>query len=186
MTADETKQVTAILSQAGTLFRSLDAKMLNAIAADENLKTRIKTHFNTKVRAGQRITNPKAHVRDLVDYLIGVYDKEIASKNTEAGKKVWQDKKKEVMKFFTGTNMSSLVDMFTMMNHIIDAKEYIIKKMDQASTIRTLLKTKNGYEVTSPEGYVAIDHKGNAVKLVNRLTFSRANFSADVLKGWQK
>ncbi len=186
MTADETKQVTAILSQAGSLFRSLDAKMLNTIAADEILKTRIKTHFNTKVRAGQRITNPKAHVRDLVDYLIGVYDKEIASKNTEAGKKIWQDKKKEVMKFFTGTNMSSLVDMFTMMNHIIDAKEYIIKKMDQASTIRTLLKTKNGYEVTSPEGYVAIDHKGNAVKLVNRLTFSRANFSADVLKGWQK
>ena len=186
MTAEETKQVTAILSQAGTLFRSLDANMLNAIADDENLKMRIKTHFNTKVRAGQRITNPAAHARDLVDYIIGIYDKEIDSKKTEASKNVWREKKKEVMKFFTKTNLKSLTDMFTMMNHIIDAKEFIVKKMDQASTIRTLLKTKNGYEVTSPEGYVAIDHKGNAVKLVNRLTFSRANFSADVLKGWQK
>lgn len=186
MTAEETKQVTAILSQAGTLFRSLDANMLNAIADDENLKMRIKTHFNTKVRAGQRITNPAAHARDLVDYIIGIYDKEIDSKKTEASKNVWREKKKEVMKFFTRTNLKSLTDMFTMMNHIIDAKEFIVKKMDQASTIRTLLKTKNGYEVTSPEGYVAIDHKGNAVKLVNRLTFSRANFSADVLKGWQK
>ena len=117
---------------------------------------------------------------------IGIYDKEIDSKKTEASKNVWREKKKEVMKFFTKTNLKSLTDMFTMMNHIIDAKEFIVKKMDQASTIRTLLKTKNGYEVTSPEGYVAIDHKGNAVKLVNRLTFSRANFSADVLKGWQK
>lgn len=186
MTAEETKQVTAILSQAGTLFRSLDANMLNAIAEDENLKMRIKTHFNTKVRAGQRITNPAAHARDLVDYIIGIYDKEIDSKKTEASKNVWREKKKEVMKFFTRTNIKSLTDMFTMMNHIIDAKEFIVKKMDQASTIRTLLKTKNGYEVTSPEGYVAIDRKGNAVKLVNRLTFSRANFSADVLKGWQK
>jgi hypothetical protein len=186
MTAAETKQVTEILSAAGKLFRTLDAGMLNQIAASDELKMRIKTHFNTKVRAGQRITNPTAHARDLVNYIAGVYDKEISTKKTPAGKAGWESKKKEAMRFFSNANFRSLVTMFEMMNHIIDAKEVIIRKMDAASSIRTLLKTANGYEVTSPEGYVAIDHKGSAVKLVNRLSFSRANFSADVVKGWQK
>lgn len=186
MTAVETAQVTKILSAAGKLFQKLDAKMLNQIAASEELKMRIKTHFNTKVRAGQRISNPAAHAKDLVNYIAGVYDKEIEKKKTAAGKAGWEAKKKEAMKFFSNANYNSLVTMFEMMNHIIEAKEVIIRKMDSASSIRTLLKTSKGYEVTSPEGYVAIDHVGNAVKLVNRLTFSRANFSADVIKGWQK
>ena len=29
---------------------------------------------------------------------------------------------------------------------------------------------------TNPEGYVAVDHIGSAVKLVDRLEFSKANF----------
>ena len=41
-------------------------------------------------------------------------------------------------------------------------------------------------KVTSPEGYVAIDREGNAIKLVDRLEFSRANFSPDFVKGWEK
>ena len=82
--------------------------------------------------------------------------------------------------------MNDLTQIFTLMNLIIDAKELIIKKMDQASTIGTFLKTRNGYEVTSPEGYVAINRDGDAVKLVNRMEFSRANFSDEIIKGWQK
>jgi hypothetical protein len=73
-----------------------------------------------------------------------------------------------------------------MMNYIITAKEYIIAKLDSASSIGTMLKTNNGFKVTSPEGYVAIDRVGNALKLVNRMEFSKANFSSDIIKGWQK
>jgi len=40
--------------------------------------------------------------------------------------------------------------------------------------------------VTGQEGFVAIDHIGNAVKIVDRLEFSRANFSSDVIKGWER
>jgi hypothetical protein len=47
--------------------------------------------------------------------------------------------------------------------------------------------TKDGYEVTGVEGYVAIDKlSGNAVKLVDRMTFSYSNFSPNVIKGWQR
>jgi hypothetical protein len=91
-----------------------------------------------------------------------------------------------MMRFFGGSNMNDLMQIFTLMNLIIDAKELIIKKMDKASSIGTFLKTRNGYEVTAPEGYVAINNNGDAVKLVNRMEFSRANFSDEIIKGWQK
>ena len=49
----------------------------------------------------------------------------------------------------------------------------------------SFIKTRNGFQVTGVEGFVAIDKlKGGAVKLVDRMTFSYNNFSSDVIKGW--
>jgi hypothetical protein len=65
-------------------------------------------------------------------------------------------------------------------------KNMIIKKLSSAGFVRTFLKTREGWKVTGQEGYVATDHLGqNSVKLVDRLDFSYANFSDDVIKGWQ-
>ena len=63
----------------------------------------------------------------------------------------------------------------------------IITKMNDAGHINTFLKTTSGYKVTGVEGFVAIDHlTGGAVKIVDRLEFSKSNFSADIIKGWQR
>ena len=49
------------------------------------------------------------------------------------------------------------------------AKTMIIKKLQRAENIGTFLRTPNGYRVTAPEGFVAIDRIGKALKLVDRL-----------------
>ena len=54
--------------------------------------------------------------------------------------------------------------------------------MNQVKSIGTFLQTDKGFEVTNPEGYVAVDRMGNAVKLVDRLEFSTANFT--LAKNW--
>ena len=46
-------------------------------------------------------------------------------------------------------------------------------------SIGTFLRTSDGFKVTAPEGFVAIDHVGKALKLVDRMEFSRANFIAN-------
>ena len=56
--------------------------------------------------------------------------------------------------------------------------------METLESLDTFIRTENGYRVTAPEGFVAIDQTGNAVKLVDRLEFSRANFNA--AKDWTK
>ena len=67
---------------------------------------------------------------------------------------------------------------------ILEAKEMVIRKLETIKGIGTFLKTSDGYKVTAPEGFVAIDTKGGAVKLVDRLTFSHANFT--IAKDWVK
>jgi len=183
-TDKENKEVTKYISNAGKLFKKLDAKTMNAISDSPELVRQVTVHFNTKVRSGEKVTNVKSHVRDLVNHITGFYSKEEDKRKTPKGKKVQTDKRDEILKFFSNANVKNLEIIFLMMNELIDAKEMIIDKMDQASNIDTLLRTKDGFQVTAPEGYVAIDNDGSALKLVNRMQFSHANFSDKFVKGW--
>ena len=182
----DTKALTAILSRAGQIFRTIPAAALNDISDNDEFLMRVKTFNNTKVRAGEKITNPSAHVTGLMNFVHNFYQKEADKKKTEAGKQVQLTKQKEMMQYFTRHSKSDIVKIFELMNLLVDAKHYIIGKLNQVRTLGTFLRTVDGFRATTPEGYVAIDHIGNAVKLVDRMEFSRANFSADVIKGWQK
>jgi hypothetical protein len=74
-----------------------------------------------------------------------------------------------------------------LVNLLSAAKQMIINKMNQAGHISTFLRTAKGFKVTGVEGFVAIDHlSGGAVKIVDRLEFSNANFSPEIIKGWQR
>ena len=57
-TADETKEVTALLSQAGKLFNQLNANLINAFHKDPELLVYVKTYNNSKVRIGEKVNNP--------------------------------------------------------------------------------------------------------------------------------
>lgn len=187
MTSAETKEITSILSKAGRLFRNLDRGVLDGISNDPERLMRVKTFVNSKVREGQRIGNTKKFVEDLIKYINDYYGKEEDKRKSEKGKATQRQRRETVLEYFNRIDKREIVKMFDMYNFLVDAKLIIIKKLDKAKRIDTLLLTPNGYEVTGQEGFVAIDHTGkNAIKLVDRLQFSHANFSSDIIKGWQK
>jgi hypothetical protein len=186
-TQKETDEITKILSQAGKIFSGLARPTLDGLSANEELRIRVNTFVNSKVREGQRINNTRRFVDDLVTYILDYYKKQEDARKSEKGKLAQQQKAKEVVSYFSNTDKREIVKVFDLYNLIIDAKLMIIRKLDSAKRIKTLLLTKDGYQVTEQEGFVAIDHTGkNAVKLVDRLQFSRANFSQDIIKGWQR
>jgi hypothetical protein len=185
MTAKETKEITMHLSMAGKAFKKVPAAYLNALSQNETVRQRVKTYLNSYIRAGQSWPDGRRLTQGLFKHVDEYFDKEIAKKKTAAGKKVQEDKRKEMMKVLS--NPVALTNIFTMMQHLVDAKLMIVRKMEQAARTRTFLLTKDGYKVTGEEGYVAIDRMGkNAVKVVDRLQFSHANFSSDIMKGWQR
>ena len=186
-TAAETAEVTAILSQAGKLFNTIKRETFNGISDNEDTLIRVKTFVNSKIRQGERIKNTRTFVRDLEKYIADYYNKEADKLKTDKGKAGKIAKRDSTLEYFRKTPTAQIVAMFDLYNLIIDAKHMIIRKLDKAKTIGTFLKTADGYKVTEQEGFVAIDKMGkNAVKLVDRLEFSNANFSDKYIKGWQK
>ena len=186
-TAEETASVTAMLSTAGRLFQSISAPTLNAIKANEDLLVDIKTFNNSKIRAGQKITDPHKHVQELFQWIYDRYQKAIDSKKTEKGKAAQEEKRKSILAWFANNDRSEIAKIFQLSTLIADIKAPIIAKMNQAGHINTFVRTPNGFKVTGVEGFVAIDRlKGGAVKIIDRLEFSRNNFDSNIIKGWQR
>ena len=64
-------------------------------------------------------------------------------------------------------------------------KLVILESLNKSSSIDTYLRTSTGLIPTGHEGYVVINKHGvDAVKIIDREEFSKANFSDDVIKGW--
>jgi hypothetical protein len=183
-TEKETADLTSILSQAGRLFTTIPALTLNKIASSETYLMQIKTYNNTKVREGQEIRDTRAHVTGLMKWVEDKLNKEITAAKKADTKEKRIKEKTEVMRFYR-TNAAQLKNIFDLMNMIIEAKLMIIRKLETIRSIGTFVRTDDGFRITAPEGFVAVDKlKGNALKLVDRLEFSHQNFSA--AKNWSK
>jgi hypothetical protein len=181
-TKDESKEVTKILSDAGKVFKKIDSKLLNNIALDKHCVSMIKIHYNLMVRNGKTVTDSRKHVHSLQRFLKERVAKEIDALKTDKGKEKKEDTLANVL-FLASCSPMKLQPIFELQKLLVDAKLLIIKKLNNAAKLKTFLKTSNGYKLTGEEGYVAVSN-GNAVKLVDRLEFSYANFSDDIIKGW--
>ena len=184
-TEEETKHITEVLSRAGKLFQTINPMTMNRIAASDAILTMIKTFNNTKVRSGERIKDTRLHTMELISWVENKLNKEILAVKMEKTKQKKQQEKNEVMRFFRG-NAGELKKIFDLQNDLVESKNMIITKLQQLRQVTgTFLKTEDGFKVTNPEGFVAVDKlKGSAVKLVDRLEFAHANFNAQ--KNWDK
>jgi len=83
-------------------------------------------------------------------------------------------------------NRNQINQVFALHNAMAQLKLVIVHKLASLrGAVGTFVKDGAGYRVTAPEGYVAIDRMSNkAVKLVDRLDFSRSNFTVE--KTWKK
>ena len=187
MTQKDTEEVNAHLSNCGRIFNKISGSTLRTLEANQSIAQIIETFNNTFVRKGEVVGNTKTHVDKLIRYIKQKYQKEIDARKTEKGKAGQQKKLDEILKFFSPQNKISLQMMFELQKSIVLAKLKLINILNKLNNTKTFLKTRNGYETTGQEGYVAIDKLGgDAVKIVDRMEFSYANFSPDILKGWDK
>ena len=186
MSSKDTEEVNGYLKQAGVLFNQIAGSTLRELESNQKLAQHIEQFNNTYVRAGTVVNDTRAHTRKLITWIKGKYQKEIDKRTTPAGKATQQKALNEILDFFSAKNQASLKKIFDLQKVIILAKLKLINILDRFNKISTFLKTKNGYKTTGSEGFVAIDQLGgDAVKIVDRMEFSYANFSPDILKGWQ-
>ena len=163
------------------------APLLNVMKSNDPLSVgfRLKSFFNYYIKNSQG--SSMAKVKTLQDMFRDYYDQiltaEISDRKTPKGKDKFIKAKRDGLQFID-KNRSALY--FAIASHVSlgNAKNFLIQKLSQIQSIGHFIRTPNGYRVTNPEGFVAVDRKAGAVKLVDRLEFSRANFT--IAKDWVK
>lgn len=185
MTASETVKLTQELSKVGKAFHGIKKNDLNKFQAlQDNIAAKkgltYKTYCNQLVRAQK--FNPS--YEEYLSRFEKHWSEKIVDKlKTEKNKKIKQDIGDSLYKEIR--SLKKLVTNLTaFMGHLVVAKQMIIVALNRVKSIGTFKRTANGFEAVNPEGYVAIDKKGSAVKLVDRMEFAFNNFTA--LKAWDK
>lgn len=187
LTKADTDEITAALSKAGKIFSKIGRSILEAVKNNEELAGYIEQHINANVRQGQMIGDSRRHVDSLIRFVSDKYNKQIDKLKSDKGKANKTAQRDAVLSFFSPRNKANLINFFELQKSLIVAKLIIINKLNKVNSLSTFVKTSKGFKVTGAEGFVAIDKlKGGAVKLVDRLEFSANNFSADIIKGWDK
>ena len=189
-TKSETEQVTKLLSQTGSIFRRINSSLLDKFIRLQNAMTgnlsgaSLKTYNNIKVRQGETIKNVKQHAKGYIDHIEMHFEKLKQKVKTQGAKDKFDRNKKEYIREFT-KHLKNLENIILFQNSLVSAKMMIVNKLNEVKQLaNTFIKTDKGFKAVNPEGYVAIDKAGNAVKLVDRMEFSYNNFTAR--KAWDK
>ena len=184
-TSVEAKQFQKVLNMAsGSLKRSSNyLRMMDKVTHAEAPSNLLKIFLNSYIRGGEKIENTKKVLDFFGKYYEERLNKKIKSVKSAAGKKKWEQIKKDGLSEYNKYKKDLYYVIATYIT-LQTAKTLIIKKLERAENIGTFIRTPNGYKVTAPEGFVAIDHVGKATKLVDRLEFSTNNFTVD--KSWVK
>jgi len=168
-------------SEAEELNNSLDelkAELKKFKASDvdklQEFSIEIQAFLNSVVKDGSKVKDNS--IAEFMNYLSNKERYQASKYKTEKGrlknKEKFDNLKKEIRKM-GGT----LYYMLLWNKNVSFIKEKMIKKVSELSSLHTFIKKNNTFKVTAPEGLVAVDRlKGNMIKLVDRLEFSRNNF----------
>lgn len=184
---DQERTTLRRMKTAGSSLLRMSGDFLDEIAKQiENndqltVGPRLKIYFNTYVRQGRKVNNAKKFVRDFKNYFEMEVKKAADKVKTPKAKAAKLKKLYDGLEFIED-NQASLVKAVGLYTTLQNAKTFFIRKLEKGEKIGTYLQTEDGYKITAPEGYVAISNDRNAVKLVDRLSFSVANFN--VSKNW--
>ena len=189
LTKDETENLNGYIERIESLLPKVSS-YLDKMAENFDEKnqfaipTNFKVHLNSYFRSTEDLPDSNTMVADFKTYWTTKLDKKIDSVKSEAGKQKYTEIKKDGLNKIE-KQTADLQNATLLYNYIMDAKNVLVQKLSKVKSIGTFLRTDDGLKTTEPEGFVAVDRiKGNAVKLVNRLEFSRANFTA--AKNWVK
>jgi len=181
----EQVQFDSILSMAeGSLQKA--QPVLNDFNTSDPLAVgyKLKSFFNFYIRNSQ---GDMARVKELVEsfrsYYANMIQQEVDAVSKEETKNKYRTIRDNGLNFID-KNKNGIYYTIASWISLQRAKNFLIRKLNQIQSIGHFMRTPDGYRVTNPEGYVAVDRVRGAVKLVDRLEFSRANFN--VARDWVK
>ena len=166
---DEAKQIKDMIKTADSIkinYKDLPADLLNI-------------YTNAEIRTGKYLEDAEASYKGFIEWVTARKNKQVDKLKSQAGKQrateAFNKKIAEIK-----SQQKDIISLFKVSKLIAQAKQIFVNKYNNAVyNTKHFLDNEDGtLAVTAPEGYVAVSRAGDAVKLVDRLEFSRANFSS--------
>ncbi|MAL46318.1 DUF6267 family protein [Hyphomonas sp.] len=177
-TKKETEEIRRNLAGVRRVL-SQNKKLIDDVTKDKTLRDLIKIYTNANVRVGK----DRGSAEELAGFIASRFDQKIEKLKTDSSKQRLTNERNKVTRFIDSISRG-MNNLFSAQYYLSQAKSVILRKLQSLNTMPSFIRTDDGYRVTNPEGFVAIDHVGKAVKLVDRMEFSKANFT--VSKDWTK
>ena len=162
--------------------RDYSSKIDWNLVGDSNFVGYFLPYYNGFVRTGKFPSIPE-RAAGFAAYMQARMQKEMDARKTEAAKQ----KQREKYQPYVDVSQDKLVVIFELMEMLTAAKKIILDQLNKYTLYRNFVVTRNGdYISTKDEGFVMVKTSAKGVKLVDRLEFSRNNFSKDIISGFEK
>lgn len=176
-TASESKSFASGIQTLKKLLSNIPQNLSAMLSTNKEFVPMFQMFINSEVKQGRLPDNVNQFLKGFQEFYIARLNQQMAGLKAQKAIQLRQQKMKQ-MPAFMNTIKKPLQAMLTFYKQVQILKAEALQKMNQAMQVGTFAQTENGLEVTDPEGFVAVGSDGGAVKLVDRLTFSRRNLSA--------
>lgn len=176
-TASESKSFASGIQTLKKLLSNVPQNLSAMLSTNKEFVPMFQMFINSEVKQGRLPDNVNQFLKGFQEFYIARMNQQMAGLKAQKAIQLRQQKMKQ-MPAFMNTIKKPLQAMLTFYKQVQILKAEALQKMNQAMQVGTFAQTENGLEVTDPEGFVAVGSDGGAVKLVDRLTFSRRNLSA--------
>lgn len=182
-TEEEYERLTEMLDDIENRFNDIIENYKDAyetLISDDKLCQILDRYRNILIRQGSE----SATYDGLIQHIENIAQTDIESKKSERGKTNATEKWNKLK---AAINSDLLEKIYELQGWMVVVKEALISKENSLQTIKSYVETRDaGIIPASGEGYAISDANGNIQKFVSRLGFSAANFSDNVIKGWEK
>ena len=135
-------------------------------------------YINSEIKQGEFLNDPSKSFERFKNWYQQAIDKGIAKVKRPETKEKKRQAGEEKLKEFE-SQKQDILNVFRISRLLSEAKSIFITKYDKAVATKHFIDKGDGtLGVTKAEGFVAVDHTENGIKLVDRLEFSRNNFNA--------
>ena len=166
------------IKQISSTLANTDKDNFDKVTQQADFKKFVQPYINNLVRKNQSVGDSNTFLRGLQDFFANKMQGEIAKLKGGQDSPAAQARLQRIqdMQDSFAENKDTLFSILTVYKQITNLKLMLIKKLNTVEGMGTFVKTDRGYEVTNPEGYVAVGKAGGAVKFNDRLEFNRNNF----------
>ena len=172
LTEDEESEIIRLVKESDDVNKKIDY---------DNLPfSLLNIYINNEIKSGSFISDAEDSYDGFINWYSQRIQKKIDKLKSERGKSKATQNAQQAMQLFN-IKKEDILNIFRVSRLLFEAKNIFIQKYNNAVyNTKHFVDDGNGDLVaTNPEGYVAVDHKGNGIKFVDRLEFSRANFAVD-------